>query len=186
MLVTQAQFAKMKSVTAAAVSQWKKEGRLVLVDKKVDVAATEERLLKESSYHSKRIKPASAADVKFPELNVKAAVYADGSVYDNPANLPPGVTDVSVAIFDGAFDLGALLLKHGLPIVEVRYLVDAWIRQQVDGWVGGRPGLPDPACSEDWPEPPLGFEGWRQHPLFTDISLPDHEWEALLAEAGAP
>ena len=64
MLVTQAEFANMKSVTPAAVSQWKSEDRLVVVGKKIDVEASEKRLLRESRFHSKRVKPATVADVK--------------------------------------------------------------------------------------------------------------------------
>ena len=184
MLVTQAQFARMKSVSAAAVSQWKSEGRLVIVGNQIDFEATERRLKTESSFRSKRVKPATATDVNSAALNVKRAEYANGSVYDDsPANLPSPVVDVSVAIYGGGFDLARLLLSRRMPIAEVKAIVDSWIREQLDSWLGG-PGLPDGA-GEDWPDPPLGFDGWHEHPLFTDASLPDHEWAELIAEAAA-
>jgi hypothetical protein len=52
-LVSQAEFARRKGVSRKSVSDWKKEGRIVMVDGKVDISASQERLLRTSRRRSK-------------------------------------------------------------------------------------------------------------------------------------
>jgi hypothetical protein len=185
MLVSQAKYARLKSVTDAAVSQWKREGRLVMIGKKVDLEATEAKLRKYSSHRSKRLIPAADETVKLADqlkVNVKhPAQYADGATYGNPANLPQSVVDIATAIADGAVGMAELLLSH-LPLDQVRTLVEAWVAGERRGWVSG-PGAPFcVADDENWPEPPIGFEQWCDHPLFTEQAPTEMEWEELQAE----
>jgi hypothetical protein len=95
MLVTQSQFAAMKSVSRAAVTQWKSEGRVVIVGKLIDVAATERRLTTESRHNSKRVKPA-ASTVKSPELDVKPTLLVADDHY--AAGVCTGMGDVARSV----------------------------------------------------------------------------------------
>ena len=50
MLVTQAEFSRMKGVSRKTVSEWKREGRIVIVDGMVDVERSQKKLLAASRH----------------------------------------------------------------------------------------------------------------------------------------
>jgi hypothetical protein len=193
--VSQSEFARLKQVSRKTVSEWKREGRIVMVDGLVDVEATQAQLLRNSGHRAKgRRAPVTPPTVRAakvtPGLHEGAArvttvpaVYASGATYDNPANLPPAVLDMSTAISGGASDL-AFALVHHLPLGTVRGIVGAWVQKQRAGWVGGE-GLPDAIADEHWPAPPLGYARWSGHPLFSGPAVTEAEWAEAVAEAKA-
>jgi hypothetical protein len=194
-LVSQAEFARLKKVSGKTVSQWKSEGRIVIVEGKVDVEASQEKLLHNSGHRAKGrrapVTPTTARAAKVtPDLHdgitgviTQPAVYADGATYDNPANLPPAVVDMSTTISGGASDLAFILLQR-IGIDRARPIVDEWVQKQLAGWVGGE-DLPDAIADDCWPAPPLGYARWSDHPLFTDPAVTDAEWDEAIAEAKA-
>jgi hypothetical protein len=193
--VTLAEFSRLKGVSRKTVSEWKSEGRIVIVDGKVDVEASQKKLLHNSGHRAKgrraAVTPPPARTAKVtPDLHDGAAevttvpaVYASSVTYDNPANLPPAVLDMSTAIGGGASDL-AFALVHHLPIDTVRGIAGAWVQKQRAGWVGGK-GLPDAIADDCWPAPPIGYARWSDHPLFTGPAVTEAEWKEAAAEAGA-
>lgn len=52
MLVTQAEFSRMKGVSRKTVSEWKREGRIVIVDGMVDVERSQKKLLAASRHRA--------------------------------------------------------------------------------------------------------------------------------------
>jgi hypothetical protein len=193
--VTLAEFSRLKSVSRKTVSEWKSEGRIVIVDGKVDVEASQKKLLRNSGHRAKgrraAVTPPTARAAKVTpdlhdgtaEVTTVPAVYASGVTYDNPANLPPAVLDMSTAISGGASDLAFALVPH-LPVDTVRGIVETWTRKQRAGWVGGK-GLPDAIADDHWPGPPLGYARWSEHPLFTGPAVTEAEWAEAAAEAKA-
>lgn len=192
-LISQADFARRKGVTRKTVTAWKREGRLVIVNGNIDVAASQRKLEDGSSHRATkarapvtskvvpRRKVTRASRVVDAEVTTVPAIYASGITYGNPANLPDRVLDMSTAIRGGASDL-AFALAHHLPADTARGVVAAWVRKQRDGWVGG-PGLPDAIADDCWPAPPLGYTRWSDHPLFTDPAVTEAEWVEATAEA---
>ena len=53
MAVTQAEFSRMKGVSRKTVSEWKREGRIVIVDGMVDVERSQKKLLAASRHRAK-------------------------------------------------------------------------------------------------------------------------------------
>lgn len=190
--VSQSEFGRLMGVSATAVTKWKAAGRITMRGDQVDVDVSRDRLLTYSKSGSKALTGAKRLSKRSPEPLTKpvpsvsveeAAEYADGSRHGNPKNLPDVVIRASVQIYGGGYDLAELLVQRGMPIAEVRTIVDTWIRRQLDSSVGGRPGLPVPLCDDCWPLPPRGFSQWAHHPLFSRQSLEDDEWEEIVAEA---
>lgn len=202
MKVTQAEFAKLMDVSRKTVTVWKRAGRIVMVGELVDADASRARFL---SYATSRSKGFQGADRERRKGNNgdarvtadaapgnsavvpvtrAAAVYDPPRQFDNPANLPEAPVNAATAIGGGASDL-ARLLAPLLPMHVLRPLVEAWVRQQRDGWVGG-PGLPDAiAHVDDWPVP-IGIKGWHAHRMFTEAPLDEVDWQEIAAEAQAP
>ena len=190
MLVTQAEFAKMKSVTPAAVSQWKSEDRLVVVGKKIDVEATEERLLRESRFHSKRIKPALNLNMKPPELNdgnvkypdIRAPIVKRVGPWDDAVpvaaidGLPNVAHDYAIATETGADDIALLLLRTGMSEEAVLAVVRAWVALQRKGWL---------EVLDDELDPPYGAASWAECALFTSPwpNEATSPWSEIVAEA---
>jgi hypothetical protein len=86
--VTLAEFSRLKSVSKKTVSQWKAEGRITLVEGKVDVEASQEKLLRNSRHRAK----GRRAPVTFPaddrlQVTTRLAVGNDTRVLWH--NLPP-------------------------------------------------------------------------------------------------
>jgi hypothetical protein len=106
------------------------------------------------------------------------AKYRDGSDYGNPANVPPEVATAATAIDAGAHDLARLLAGAGMPLDRVRGLVEAWVGLQRSGWCDGA-GL-------DWPESPISYTGWGDHPLFTGDAIGRADWAELAAQSNDP
>jgi hypothetical protein len=158
MLVTQAQFAAMKSVSRAAVSQWKREGRIVIVGKLIDVAATERRLTTESSHRSKRVRPAAVLNLIVPVRE---------PLGDSPAS-------VAALVTGGAADLAVILLRQGMPRDRAEAIVEEWLT---------RARVSATALLEDDLDPPAPFERWADHPAFTADWLEGTTWAELEAEA---
>ena len=182
----------MKSVTPAAVSQWKTEGRLTMVGRKVDVAATEDRLLRESRFHSKRIKPALNLNMKPPELNdgnvkypdIRAPIVKRVGPWDDAVpvaaidGLPNVAHDYAIATETGADDIALLLLRTGMPEEAVLELVRAWVAIQRRGWI---------EVLEEELDPPFGAPTWADCNLFAtpwpnEATSP---WSEILADASA-
>jgi hypothetical protein len=192
-LVSQAEFARLKKVSRKTVSEWKSEGRIVITGGKVDVEASQKKLLHNSGHRAKgRRAPVTSTaarsakvtpglHTRAEEVTTVAAVYADGAVYPNPANLPPAVVDMSTAISGGASDLAFILVQH-LGVDQARPMVGQWVQKQRAGWVGGE-GLPDAIADDEWPAPPIGYARWSDHPLFTGPAVTDAEWAEAMAEA---
>jgi hypothetical protein len=169
-LITQAALAARKDVSRAAVSQWKREGRLVMVGKFVDFEKTEEVLVRQSRFHSKRRVPSRTVDVKSSAAPVKSS----------PNLTEPAAIAVTVAVvLESAASELALILRRSLPLAEVKAIVLEWVEKERDGWVGGRPGLPDACADDDWPKPSSGYTKWRDHPLFSSPVLQEHEWQEI-------
>jgi hypothetical protein len=169
MLVSQAEFARMKSVTSAAVSQWKREARLVIVGKMIDVDATERRLQTESRFRSKRVKPASADTVK-PRSSLNTSELTAAPLADYPASMSAMATGC-------AGDLAVILLRQGMPRERVRGVVEEWLT------TARRSAT---TLLEDDLEPPPGFERWADHPAFREDWLDSTSWAELKAEAALP
>jgi hypothetical protein len=185
MLVSQAEFARMKSVTAAAVSQWKRQGRLTMVGKMVDLERTEENLLTHSRHHSKRIKPALDVNLKPHAVNIKigrevnrAGLWDDDVLLAPVDGLPWQAHHYADGIDTGANDLSVLLLKSGMEPDATKALVRAWIARQRHGWVG---------VLDDVLAPPAGCATWADCALFRAPWPEDASagWAELVAEAGS-
>jgi hypothetical protein len=113
-------------------------------------------------------------NVYYPEAWNPEPMAADASV-DEQA-FPMHVMDVSTAITDGAYGMARMLRRH-LPAATVRGLVEEWVTAQRARFVGAEA---DTALY--WPDPPLGFDFWEHHPIFTQPALFDEDWDALEAE----
>jgi transcriptional regulator with XRE-family HTH domain len=168
-LITQAEFARRKQVTRAAVSQWAREKRLIFSGKLIDLEATEASMLANSRHRSKRSIPALAgvnlsADTIKPQLPV------------NATTLPEPMATVVLAIESGADDI-AFFLARRMPIEAIRTMVDQWVAKQRVGWV-------EIAACEEW-EPPPGGGRWSDHSAFTGPALTASDWSAIEAEAAA-
>lgn len=176
--VSQTEFATMMGVTRQTVNTWKREGRIVMVGKSVDVEASRERLLRQSRTRSKAL--AGARQLYVPTGDERGAVYDPPQDFGNPANLPDAAVDAAVAIEDGAATMARIIGPH-LPMPLVRELVTEWIEHQRGSWVGG-PGLPEAiAACDDWPVP-SGYRGWNEHPLFAAPPISEVEWQAIETE----
>jgi hypothetical protein len=193
--VTLAEFSRLKGVSRKTVSEWKSEGRIVMIDGRVDVEASQKKLLHNSGHRAKgrraAVTPPTARAAKVTpdlhdgtaEVTTAPAVYANGADFGNPANVPDQVLDMSTAISGGASDLAFALVRH-LPLDTVRGIVGAWVSKQRAGWVGGE-GLPDAIADDCWPAPPLGYARWSDHPLFSSRAVSEAEWAEAVAEAQA-
>ncbi len=183
MKVSQAEFARMMRVSRKTVTKWKGADRILMDGDLVDVERSRDRLLRYTSSSSKAYQGAVTLADK-PEAQVTdRAVYADGAEYDEFTNLPPEVLTASVAIGSGASEMALLLARHRMPIPQVRQMVGEWVAVQRAGWVGG-PGLPSPV-SDCWPEAPIGFVDWYEHPLFLGDPLSPCDWAEIVAETAA-
>ena len=135
--VSQADFARLMKVTPKTVSVWKSRGRIVVVDDLVDVETSRRRILQFARSRSKALAGAKRLGNMNAELLPNAfpisdegnalqpTRYADGAVYDNPANLPEAPVSASSAIAEGAYDLVAVLLGR-LPMAEICEVVRRW------------------------------------------------------------
>jgi ribulose kinase len=183
MQVSQAEFAKLMDVSRKTVTTWKKRDRIIMIDDLVDVEASRALMTRYCSSGSKAYRGATKALPKSnnPAEQVTAAVYDPPAYYENPANLPEDVVHTSVAISGGASDLAYILVKH-IGIDRARPIVAEWVQTQLAGWVGGE-GLPESIGESCWPDPPLGYAHWCDHPLFTDRAVTEDEWAEAVAEA---
>lgn len=185
--VSQAEFARLKSVSKKTVTEWKQQGRLVIVGKRVDVEASQQRLLDGSSHKSAGKRRAVTRSVTLPAQvtpevtnSLKPAVYADGAKFDNPVNLPEAMLAVSGAIGSGAYDM-VLVLARRMPLADVKPLVAEWVDRTRRGYVGG-PGLPDTEADDEWPAPPIGMKHWCEHPYFQGDPINAGEWADIELE----
>ena len=168
-LITQAEFARLKSVSKAAVSQWKKEGRIKMVGKLIDLEETETIMVPGSSFRSKRRVPARHDGVKLPTEIVNRAPKL------NSQPLASYPVSMSVMITGCAADLAIILLRAGLPRAQVQVIADEWFTTARCSALG---------LLENDLAPPAGFERWADHPGFRDPWLTD--WAELEYEATLP
>ena len=185
-----AEFARAHGVSRARVSQWKNEGRLVLVGKLINVEETNKNFrgariaafekvkgqlpLNKKSSTALNLTPSNAVEVKSVDLGD----------YDR-ASVPYAVMNAAMAIESGAVDLACILASR-LPISTIRAVVDEWVIRQREGWIGG-PGLPTAVAEEDgWEPPPPAYAGWHAHPLFTGPALSAADWKQVQEDAAAP
>jgi hypothetical protein len=166
-LVSQAEFSRLKNVSRKTVTDWKKEERIVMVDGKVDVEASQEKLLRNSRRRAKgrraALSPATAADAQVTGPDC-------APLADYPASM-------AVMTTGGASDLAVILLRHGLPRDRVEAIVEEWL-------AAARRSAT--ALLEDDQEPPAPFEGWADHPAFVEDWLSGTSWEELEGEAAQP
>ena len=155
--------------THRAISKAVEGGRIALLpDGTVAAAAVDE-------WNKHRRTPRGGRHREASARKVTTRIPGEESVYPLAAN-------TSAAIEAGAYDLAALLLRH-LPLLLTRDLVAEWLAVQRAGWVGAPADGPEAVCDiEAWPVP-AGYDGWRQHPLFT--SDPRIAWPEAEAEAAA-
>jgi hypothetical protein len=179
--VSQIEFATMMGVTRQTVNTWKREGRIVMIGKSVAVGESRARLLRYSTAGSKAL--TGAQQLSISATDRRGAVYDPPQDFGNPANLPGAAIDAAVAIEDGAATMARIIGPH-LPMPLVRELVAEWTECQRGSYVGG-PDLPEPiAVCDDWPIP-LGYQGWREHPLFADPPITEAEWVSIEVELAA-
>jgi hypothetical protein len=168
-LITQAEFARRKNVTRAAVSQWKSEGRLKLVRKLIDFEATEAAMIPGASYRSKRRIPARQGDV-----NPMAPLNADNAPAAPLGNYPAAM---SALVTGGASDMAVVLLRSKMPRDRVATVVQAWLSI-------ARHSATE-LLTEDLDAPP-GVARWADHPAFQESWLASTSWAELEAEAALP
>ncbi len=72
--VTLAEFSRLKNVSRKTVSEWKKEGRIVIVDGKVDVEASQEKLMRHSRDRAKGARAAVTPTAVTPTRVTPATV----------------------------------------------------------------------------------------------------------------
>lgn len=205
-LVSQAEFARLKGVSRQAVTDWKKEGRLVIFEGKIDVEATEAKIIPGSRDHTKRRTPARQVDGPEPQVDgpsrqvgaqerqVDAPPIARGfgdppspalgpwiapTVILSGSGLPNEAELWCTMIETGAADLAVILLRKAYPMAAVRPLVEAWVVKQRLG-----------ACEvlDAELEPPFGHATWRDHESFTRpwLEAGGDTWSDLYATANAP
>ena len=177
-LVSQSEFARLKGVSRKTVSAWRVEQKLVFSGKLVDVQATQHRMLTFASHKAK----GARRPVTPPAIKVTGDPprYADGVTYDNPANLPEDVANMASAISSGASEMARLLRAH-MSATSAKPLVAAWVKAMRMGYAGGL-GMPEAVADIDWPEPPIGFARWSDHPLFLGDPLDASDWEEIEAD----
>ncbi len=175
--ITQADFAREMGVSRKTITQWKSDGRIVMIGNLVDAAASRALVDETTGSLSKKRRGVRA------KVTEPARVTGKVTTYD-PDLVPKSVSDIAWAIDSGAFDLAALLLP-ATPIDRVKAIVAEWVAAQRRAWVGGK-GLPASEADCGWPSPPPGFTRWSDHPLFTEGSVSDADWIEIEAEAGRP
>ena len=174
-LVTQAEFARRKQVSRAAVTQWAHEKRLIFSGKLIDLEATEAAMIPNSRHRSKRRIPA-AAEVKLAAETVKSdpalntAELIQPPLDDYPASMSAMTTGC-------ASDLAVILLRSGMPQDRVAALVDEWLTV-------ARRGATE--LLEDDLNPPPGFNRWADHPGFQGSWLSGTGWQELADLAALP
>jgi hypothetical protein len=179
--ISQIAFARLMGVSRQTVNAWKRASLIAMVGKSVDAPASRARLLMHASSGSKAL--IGAQRLSTLPLEATGALYDPPMEFENPANLPPEAVSAATAIEDGAATMARIIAPH-LPMPLVRALVEAWIDRQRDGWVGGE-GLPESVAQcDDWPVP-LGYQSWRDHPLFASLTIDAAEWAEIEAEAAA-
>lgn len=162
--VSQAAFAKLKSVSRAAVSQWKTQGRLVFSGKLIDVEATQAKLLHGASFKSTG---QSAALNMVANLTTSRHPLFDGAVGQDIA-IAHHTSDASAAL------IAAELLVAHLPEPTVRQIVGEMHQQLSKGTV---------EILDHEFEPPDGLESWGDHPSFHELPISEHDWADILRES---
>ena len=166
-LVSQAEFARQKKVSRKSVTRWKNEGRIIIVDDRVDVEATQAKLLRDSSH---RAKGRRSAVTSAPITTAQVTEAVREPLDDYPASM-------SAMVYGGASDLAVILLRSGMPQAHVAALVDEWLTE-------ARRGATE--LLEDDLAPPAGFASWVDHPAFQENWPNGTDWEGLTREAATP
>lgn len=179
-LVTQAAFARLKGVSRKTVTQWKGEGRIVMVDDLVDVKASQKKL--EANTRPRATKARRPLASKLAGRAIPAPTTAKGN---NPGDfvvlgLPPAgahpLACNQAATADCAAAYAAELLLPLLPADNVRRLAEELATRLRAGAV---------AClTEDGIQPPTGVARWPDWIGFIGPAIPDTEWREMVAEFG--
>lgn len=168
MLVSQASFAEIVGVSRKSVSVWKKEGRVIMVGKLVDVEASRIALQKFTSSRSRIygnvIAMRWASNTETPEGN---------NVDPEFPPLPGAVANLTAAAESWAEDAAIAMLRH-LPEPTVREvhadLLATWRKEGAE-------------LADDDIDPPPGYVSWADHPSFAAPVTTN--WDELREIAGA-
>ena len=173
-LISQTEFAKLKNVSRAAVSQWKNEGRLKMVGKLIDLEATDAELVRGSSWRSKRHVPARTQEVKLATKRSEATV-----MFPAPGlGLPDLVMTISIFAQFAGLDAAEGILRH---------VADEPLARAVADDVSERAIRAAAEMLEEDMDPPVGCATWADHPIFKDA--PEHccpvKWAEMVRDAEA-
>lgn len=159
-LITQAELARRKKVTRAAVTQWKNEGWLVMNGRLIDLEATESRMQKYASSRSKRLTPAATVTVKpglplnttepTPLLEPCTAHLAEPSDRAIVAALPMLAYRIPASAAIMAVHVGAPLAVANALFRALSVAVMDDVQEQLDAL-----GVPSPGEAADWSDAPL-------------------------------
>lgn len=156
---TQADFARLKSVSRATVTNWKRQGRIVMIGDLVDVEASQNRLLRNSSHRAKGgLAPLSA------------------QIPVNP--IPHAVTMLAVTGLDAGMDAAEAVLRMVPDETMARAVADTVTDMAMRSAIE--------FADEDY-EPPPGCQSWADTALFRGQPTHDvrHEWAEMTADAAA-
>jgi hypothetical protein len=160
-LVSQADFAKLKSVSRATVTKWKQRGRLTMVGDMVDAEASQARLVQGAGYF--------AAGQRRPLATLPAVAGAD---------VPGPVKSLAIMAQGTGLDAAEAVLRSG---------GDADLARAVANWITVKAIQAASDLSDFDFEPPPGFKRWASHPVFAETPsyLEASTWAEMIADIAA-